>query len=192
MSEFSELKKGILKCRFCRRHFGFEPHPVFQGKASAKIMQISQAPSQNVHWSGLVFDDASGRRLRDWYQVSEKVFYDPSCFYITALAHCFPGRNKNGNDNQPPAICAEKWLRRELDLSHNRIYLVIGRKASSFLFPDRDYEELIFRDQVLRGKPAFILPHPSPLNNVWLKSHPDFLKKRMVKIRRVIRQTLKN
>ena len=46
---FEELKQEILKCRQCEEKFGFEPHPILMGNVNSKIMQISQAPSQNVH-----------------------------------------------------------------------------------------------------------------------------------------------
>ena len=79
--------------------FGFEPHPIFWGKQNSKIVQISQAPSSNVYKSLKPFTDMSGRTLKyDWYQISDDEFYNIDNFYIGALAHCYPGKDKNGNE----------------------------------------------------------------------------------------------
>jgi len=190
MESFLELKNEILKCRYCKRRFGFEPNPIFWGNEFAKIVHISQAPSKNVHKTNKPFNDFSGKRLRDWYQVSEEIFYNPDLFYITAIAHCFPGKHKNGGDIKPPVECAKKWLLKELSLVGNKIYLIVGKEAANFLFPDKDYSQLIFEDQLLNNKPAFILPHPSPVNSKWFKDNPNFLTKRLFQIREIIHKVL--
>jgi len=190
MKSFLELKNEILKCRYCKYKFGFEPNPIFWGNESAKIVHISQAPSKNVHKTSKSFNDLSGQKLREWYQVSEGIFYNPDLFYITAISHCFPGKNKNGGDIKPPVECAQRWLLKELSLVKNKIYLIIGKEAANFLFPNKNYSQLIFEDQLLNNKSAFILPHPSPLNIKWFKDNPDFLIKRLPKIRKVIHKIL--
>jgi len=190
MGSFLELKNEILKCRYCKYKFGFEPNPIFWGNESAKIVHISQAPSKNVHKTSKPFNDLSGQKLREWYQVSEEIFYNPDLFYITAISHCFPGKSKNGGDIKPPVECAQRWLLKELSLVKNEIYLIIGKEAANFLFPNKNYSQLIFEDQLLNNKPAFILPHPSPLNIKWFKDNPDFLIKRLPQIRKVIHKIL--
>lgn len=65
MKDFGELKQKIQECRYCQRQFGYEPHPVVWGKPNAKIMQISQAPSLNVHNTLKPFNDLSGKKLRE-------------------------------------------------------------------------------------------------------------------------------
>ena len=75
MKDFGELKQKIQECRYCQRQFGYEPHPVVWGKPHAKIMQISQAPSLNVHNTLKPFNDLSGKKLREeWYDMMMKHF----------------------------------------------------------------------------------------------------------------------
>ncbi len=189
--DFDELREEILACRLCEARFGFEPRPVFQGSAHSKIMQISQAPSQNVHRTGRPFDDASGRKLRGaWYGITPETFYNPDYFYIVSLAHCFPGKAPGGGDKLPPAVCAKTWLARELAVLDNRLYLIVGSVAARYFFPGEAFDSLVFGDRTLRGKPAFILPHPSPLNMNWLRDHPAFEQERLPRIREAIRQAL--
>lgn len=187
---FLQLKQGILNCRYCKDRFGFEPNPIFWGNEKAKIVHISQAPSKNVHNTSKPFNDLSGKRLRQWYQVSEEQFYNPDLFYITAIAHCFPGKAKNGGDIRPPIECAQMWLLKELELVKNEIYLIVGREAAGFLFPEKDYSELIFNNRSLNDKPSFVLPHPSPANARWFKNNPEFLDERLLEIRKVINGVL--
>jgi len=183
---FYNLKKEILSCRDCKKLFGFDPNPNFFGAKNSKIIQISQAPSKNVHLTSKAFNDQSGKRLREWYQISDDIFYNTKNLYITGIAHCFPGKDKNGGDIKPPVYCANKWLKKEFSMVNNKIFIVIGREAAKYLFPKKDFNELIFNDQLINGKPAYVLPHPSPLNMKWFKDNPSFLKKRLLYIRKKI------
>ena len=109
-ASFTELKRKIESCRFCEQKFGFVPHPVFWGNENAKIVQISQAPSSAVHDSMKTFTDMSGKTLKyEWYNISDEIFYNKDNFYIGAMAHCYPGKNKNGNDKVPPKCCFTKF-----------------------------------------------------------------------------------
>jgi uracil-DNA glycosylase family 4 len=181
---FNELRSELLKCRECQDIFGFEPRPVVMGNACAKIMQVSQAPSIHVHNTGISFNDISGRRLRrDWYEISDETFYDPDIFYITSVGHCYPGKSKHQGDNPPPKICAQKWLKREVEAVNNEMFILVGKAAADFFFPKNDFTELVFSDHEIRGKKAYVIPHPSPLNVKWFKDYPEFEKKRVLDIR---------
>lgn len=189
--KFEQLKEKIKKCDYCKEKFGFEPHPIFWGKQNSKIVQISQAPSKNVHQNLKPFTDMSGKILKyEWYQITDDDFYNTDNFFIGALAHCYPGKDKNGNDKQPPKCCWTRWIEEELQILDNEIYIVIGAKAAKVFFPNEIYEELIFKDNVWNGKKTIVLPHPSPLNKKWIKDHPQFLQKRIYEIRNTIEDTL--
>ncbi len=189
--ELEQLHKQILACRLCRDKFGFEPRPFVWGKANAKIMQISQAPSLRVHRSGKPFDDVSGQRLRQWYGIDEAQFYDQSQFYITSIAHCYPGKTRRGTDRHPPVSCARLWLEREIRLVHNEIFIIIGSVAARYFYQDRDFTSLVFDNHLmLRNKPAMVLPHPSPANWHWLAAHKDFETQVLPGVRQIIHRTL--
>ncbi len=189
--EYERLRQEILCCRSCRDEFGFEPRPVFQGNIGSRIMQIGQAPSRNVHQTGRPFDDASGRKLREeWYQISDSEFYNPDNFYIVSVARCFPGKAPGGGDRRPPKRCAQKWLFREMELVDNALYILIGKYAADFFFPKKEFTSLVFGDQQLRGKPAFVLPHPSPLNVKWFLDHPEFDRRRVREIASAVHEIL--
>ena len=49
---------------------------------------------------------------------------------------------------------------------------------------------MIFKNNSINGKLAIVLPHPSPLNIKWFKDHPEFMKKRIFEIRKIINEVL--
>ena len=192
-NEFDSLISNIKKCQTCKEKFGFEPHPVCFGNVNAKIVQISQAPSATVYKTLKPFTDQSGKKLKyEWYNIDDVDFYNPNNFYITSLAHCYPGKDKNGNDRVPPKICYNTWLKKELELINNKLYIIIGAKAAKVFFPKELFNELVFKNNYINGKIAIVLPHPSPLNIKWFKDNPDFLEKRLLEIRKIIENTLKS
>jgi len=184
---FEEMKSNILQCRDCAEKFGFDPIPIVHGNENSKILQISQAPSSNVHLTQKPFNDSTGKKLKyQWYKITDDIFYDENNFYITALSHCFPGKNSSGGDRLPPKLCAKKWLKEEIELINNEIFIVIGSQATKFLFPNDDYNSLVFKDNYINEKLAIVLPHPSPLNIKWFKDHPKFEESRLPIIRKKI------
>lgn len=105
--EFDNLISQLKKCELCKEKFGFQPHPIILGNVNSKIVQISQAPSATVHETLKPFTDLSGKKLKyEWYMIDDDVFYNPDNFYIAALSHCYPGKDKNSNVKilPPPEI----------------------------------------------------------------------------------------
>ena len=189
--EFETLIKKIKKCEICKDKFGFDPHPIFLGNIHSKIIQISQAPSATVHETLKPFTDQSGRKLKyEWYKINDEDFYNPDNFYIAALSHCYPGKDKFGSDRMPPKICYDKWLKKELEYVDNKLYIIIGSKAAKVFFPNENFNELIFKNNYFNNKLAIVLPHPSPLNIKWFKDHPDFMNKIVLEIRKIIQKAL--
>lgn len=190
-TKLNVLQDKIRNCRLCQDKFGYEPHPIVFGHSHSKIMHISQAPSQTVYKTGKPFNDASGKRLREeWYHISDEVFYNPDNFYIVSIAHCYPGKNPKGGDRLPPIICAKQWLTQILPLVDNKIYLLVGSKAAGFFFPKHSFTDLVFSSNELNGKPAYVLPHPSPLNVKWFMEHPEFVEHQIHKVKKAIHETL--
>jgi uracil-DNA glycosylase family 4 len=190
--DFERLKEGILRCNDCETKFGFKPIPIIHGNKYSKIFQISQAPSKNVHLTKKPFNDSTGKKLKyKWYQISDDIFYSKDNFYISALSHCFPGKNSKGGDNLPPISCAKQWLKKEIEIVKNELFIIIGGKAANFLFPNEDYNKLIFKNNTLNDILTIVLPHPSPLNIRWYKEHPEFEKERLPEIRQIIWNVLK-
>lgn len=174
---FDQLLHDVRQCRLCAAHWPLEPRPVLQIDPRARILVASQAPGRKAHASGVPFSDPSGVRLRDWMGVTAAQFYDPALFAILPMGFCYPGTGASG-DLAPRPECAPRWREALLaQLPALRLTLVIGQYAMAYHLPAVGRNTTVTA-AVLRWRdswPAIVpLPHPSPRNNLWLRSNPWF------------------
>jgi uracil-DNA glycosylase len=103
-----DLLTGLLgqvrACTICS-DLPLGPRPLLQASANARILIAGQAPGSKTHEKDRPFDDASGKRLRQWLGVTEDQFYDPDIFAILPMGFCYPGTGKGG-DLPPRPECA--------------------------------------------------------------------------------------
>lgn len=181
------LLHDVRQCTLCKDHL--EPRPVVVAAAEARILIIGQAPGRKVHESGIPWNDASGQRLRQWLDVDEKTFYDPTRFAIVPMGFCYPGKGKQG-DLPPRPECAATWHQPILQhLPNIQLTLLIGQYAQRYYLND-SHKTLTARLQALHSQavlPSIVpLPHPSPRNQLWLKRHPWFEQELIPRIRTLL------
>jgi uracil-DNA glycosylase family 4 len=163
-------------------------------KGNSKIALISQAPGLKAHNSGIPFDDPSGRRLRDWLGVNEKIFYAPSNFAILPMAFCYPGKGESG-DLPPLKECRKIWdASLAKILKEPKLYLLIGKYAQDHILKNESKtltENVKNWQQHLKNN-YLPVPHPSPRNNIWLKKNPWFEKDVVPNLKKQVKSILKN
>lgn len=143
--------------------------------SAARLLIIGQAPGTKVHATGVPWNDASGKRLRQWLGLDEATFYDIDKVAIMPMGFCYPGKGKSG-DLPPRPECAPLWhesLKRKLpDI---RCTLLIGQYAQNYYLPSH-YKTLTERVSHWRefAPEVFVLPHPSPRNQLWLRRNSWF------------------
>lgn len=172
------LLDDIAACTACAAHLPLGPRPVVRASdPRATILIVGQAPGTKVHASGVPWDDASGKRLREWLGVPPAQFYDESMFAIMPMGFCYPGRGKGG-DNPPRPECAPLWHDRvRATLPNIKLTLLIGTYAQAHYLGNRRKATLgetvrSWRDYIDMG--YLPLVHPSPRNQIWLKRNPWF------------------
>jgi uracil-DNA glycosylase len=170
------LIQEIRQCRICKAHLPLGPKPILEADKNSKIILLSQAPGRVAHQSGIPWDDAGGKRLREWLNVSEEQFYNTKNFGIMPMGFCYPGKGKSG-DLPPRPECAPQWhdlLWKEFE--QVEMVLLIGMYSQKAYLKKQakrtltetvaTYEEYLPR--------YFPLPHPSPRNRFWLSKNPWF------------------
>ena len=171
-----ELLIEIRACRLCEAHLPHGPRPVLSAGGDARLLIVGQAPGTKVHASGVPWDDASGRRLREWLGIDADAFYDASRVAIVPMGFCYPGKAGSG-DAPPRPECRATWHPRLLPLLPKvELTLLIGQYAQAHFLGARRKGSLTetmrhWRDYLPAHLP---LPHPSPRNVAWFKANPWF------------------
>ena len=171
---FIKLIEDVRACTLCAAHLPLGPRPVLQADPRAKILVVGQAPGTAVHETGVPFNDPSGDRLRAWMGVDNATFYDASKVALVPMGFCYPGRGRGG-DLPPRPECAPTW--RDAILGHLQdveLTIVVGRYAIDWHLKPKKGTTLgaVVADWRAYWPQLMPLPHPSPRNTQWLKTHP--------------------
>ncbi|MFD2246405.1 uracil-DNA glycosylase family protein [Pontibacter ruber] len=176
MEPLESLLQQVRACRLCEEHLPLGPRPVLRAATSARLLIVGQAPGTKVHASGKPWDDQSGKRLRQWLNMSEELFYDETQVAIIPMGFCYPGKGKSG-DLPPRPECAQHWHQQLLALLPNiELTLLVGKYAQDHFLGSAAKGTLTetvaaWPDYLPRYMP---LPHPSPRNQFWLRRNPWF------------------
>ena len=170
------LLNKILQCEVCKKFLPIEPRPVVQLNPFSKIIIIGQAPGRRVHETGIPWNDASGKKLREWMNVDEEMFYDSAVFSIMPMSFCYPGKGISG-DLPPRLECAPLWHPQFLEsIKTKPLIILIGQYAQRYYLKNKFNGSLT---ETVKNYTAFLpeyfpLPHPSPRNQNWVKINPWF------------------
>lgn len=171
-----KLLEEIKACNICQDHLALGPRPVMAADPKSKIVIIGQAPGAIVHQSGVPWDDKSGDNLRSWLNIDKKQFYDPKQVALIPMGFCYPGKGKSG-DLPPRPECAPQWHNQLLSqMNHVQVTLLIGQYAQWHYLRERVKSTLTATVQNFEDylPDYFVLPHPSPRNNIWRAKNPWF------------------
>lgn len=187
-----DLLHNISQCTICEKHLALGPRPAVSAHKDSKIVIIGQAPGTKVHASGIPWDDASGKQLRNWLNVSIDDFYDETKFAIVPMGFCYPGKGKTG-DLPPRPECAPEWHEALLKKMPNvELVILIGMYAQKYYLKKGAKKTLT--EKVANYKDYlpnyFVLPHPSPRNRFWLTKNPWFEDEVLPKLKKKISDIL--
>lgn len=168
--------ENIKQCTICEAHLPLGPRPVVSAHPNSKVVIVGQAPGTKVHESGIPWDDASGKQLRKWLDVTPEVFYNPENFAIIPMGFCYPGKGNSG-DLPPRPECAPQWHHALFDgMNQVELVLLVGMYAQNYYLGKAAKKTLTetvknYNDYLPQYLP---LPHPSPRNRFWLAKNPWF------------------
>ncbi|MEM9549223.1 MAG: uracil-DNA glycosylase family protein [Bacteroidota bacterium] len=187
------LLDEIRQCKACVPHLELGPRPIVSADIESKIVIIGQAPGAIVHNSGIPWNDLSGKNLRDWMGIDEKTFYDPKKIAIVPMGFCYPGKGRSG-DLPPRKECAPLWHESLLSrMKKVQLILLIGKYAQHHYLDQKTKKNLTetvksYKDYLPN---YFVLPHPSPRNNIWQAKNPWFKSEVLPELRQRVKELLK-
>jgi len=167
-AQFTDLQGRMRACRLCLEagHYVVPP-AVSQGRVSAQIMTIGQAPGITEVEAKRPFNAGSGTRLFEWLgQAGIDEDWFRTTQYMTAVTKCYPGRAKGGSGDRVPsraeqALC-RPFLDEEIALVDPRLVIPIGGLAIKLFFPrSKKLTEIIGTEIAWQGRWVVPLPHPS-------------------------------
>ena len=167
-----EIRKDPENASFTKR--GIDP--LFFAGPECRIMIVGQAPGRVAEESGIVWNDRSGDRLREWMGIDRDTFYNSGKLAIVPMDFYFPGTGKSG-DLPPRKDFADKWHPRLLELMPDlKLTILVGSYATTRYLQLKSSASLtqVVKDYRDYLPEFFPLVHPSPRNQIWMKKNPWF------------------
>ncbi|UZN52124.1 uracil-DNA glycosylase family protein [Cupriavidus cauae] len=194
ITNLDTLLSEVRACRACEPDLPLGARPVLQASPQSRILIVGQAPGTKVHQTGIPWNDASGKRLREWLGVDAETFYDPTRFAIVPMGLCYPGRAASG-DKPPRPECAPMWMDRILaGLEHIELTLLVGLHAQRYFLGAANKPSLT--ETVMAWAeygPRYVpLPHPSPRNVAWFQRNAWFGEEVVPMLKTRVAEVLEN
>ena len=187
-----KLLQQVRDCKVCENYLDLGINPVISASVKSRIVIIGQAPGRKVHDTGIPWNDKSGDNLRNWLGVDKTIFYDPEKIALIPMGFCYPGKGRSG-DLPPRTECAPLWHQQLLSkMPDVQLTLLIGQYAQRYYLGDAAKESLTesvknFRDYLPQ---YFLLPHPSPRNNIWQAKNKWFAIKLLPELKKRVSNIL--
>ena len=169
---YDQIAADPMNANFANRGWS----PVYSASSSSRIVLVGQAPGRIAQQTLKPWNDASGRLLRQWLNVTDEQFYNPDLFALMPIDFYYPGRGVHG-DLPPRLDFARKWHPRLLAQMLNvRLTILVGSYAQKYYLDRRAKQNLTATVADFNAflPDYFPLVHPSPLNIGWRKRNPWF------------------
>ena len=189
-SQSQVLLSKIKECNTCVGKLPYSPRPIIQYSPNCRVLVIGQAPGVKAHDSAKPWNDASGQRLRDWLGMNKTTFYDDKSVALIPMGFCYPGKGTSG-DLPPRPECAPQWHGQLISKLPTHATFLIGQYAQSYYLKDKCSLTERVKNWRKYQPEYFVLPHPSPRNNIWLKRNAWFENDVIPLIRERVRTLLK-
>jgi uracil-DNA glycosylase len=145
-----------------------------------------------VNRTGIPWDDKSGDNLRQWLGVDKNTFYNQQKIALIPMGFCYPGTGKSG-DLPPRKECAPHWHPQLLNqMRAVRLTILIGQYAQAYYLLKRKGGTLTETVKSFKSflPDYFVLPHPSPRNNIWLSKNPWFAEQIIPRLQSYVAELL--
>lgn len=154
LDELAAQIRRCTKCPLCQSRTNAVPG---DGKPTAKVMLIGEAPGKDEDQTGHPFVGAAGHYLD---QVLAEVGIDRSDLFITNIAKCRPPRNR------PPQkleidTCTANYLFEQIELVNPRLIMLLGLIAAKKMLGIKRLNEARGRVIERDGRRFLVGYHPA-------------------------------
>jgi DNA polymerase len=152
-----ELAAQIRVCTRCPLHESRTQAVPGDGKYTAKVMIVGEAPGKEEDESGKPFVGAAGRYLDN---VLEGTGLDRADFFITNTCKCRPPKNRTPRSIEV-GTCTSNYLFEQLALVNPRLVMLLGGVAAKAVLGVKSIGEV--RGQVIErdGRRYIVGYHPA-------------------------------
>lgn len=186
------LLSEIKACRVCVPHLQLGPNPVVTASSKSSIVIIGQASGLRVHESSIPWDDKSGDNLRSWMDIDKDTFYYDQKIALIPMGFCYPGKGRSG-DLPPRKECAPLWHDALLSkMKSVKLTILVGQYAQGYYLKEKAERTLTETVRNFRNYQPdfFVLPHPSPRNNIWQAKNKWFAKEVLPELKKAVAEIL--
>jgi len=184
-----DLNEEIRKCNRCRLSKTRTNALCGEGRLSAKLMLIAQAPGESEDKEGRMFIGPSGKILDELFR---KAGVNRKEVYMTNLIKCMLPKYRKPRKDEIEAC--SRYLDKEIELINPKVLVPLGYYATRYVFqkhsiqlPSKPEFYKVYGRIFLAGdKKVFPLRHPATL------LYNDAVKAKMVKNYRKIKVLLKD
>jgi uracil-DNA glycosylase family 4 len=168
-----ELTARIRVCTRCLLHASRTHAVPGDGKPSAKVMIVGEAPGRDEDASGHPFIGAAGRFLN---QVLEGTGIDRDDLFITNTVKCRPPKNRTPRKSEVD-VCTANYLFEQIDLIDPELIMLLGSVAVRTLLGVKSVNEARGRVIEHDGRKYVVGYHPAARfyrEDLAEKVHEDF------------------
>jgi uracil-DNA glycosylase family 4 len=181
-ARLDELARQICVCTRCPLHESRTHAVPGDGKPSAKVMIIGEAPGRDEDKSGHPFVGASGQFLN---HVLEGSGLDRNDFFITNTVKCRPPANRTPRKNEVDT-CTSNYLFEQIELIDPRLIVLLGGVAAKKVLGVKTVNEVRGRILEREGRKYLVTYHPA------VRFHREDLAEKVKEDFATLREELKN
>jgi DNA polymerase len=152
-----ELAEEIRVCTKCPLHKSRTHAVPGEGKPTAKVMIIGEAPGREEDKTGRPFVGAAGRFLNE---VFEGTGFEREDFFITNTVKCRPPNNRTPKKNEVDT-CTSNYLFEQIELINPKLIMLLGVVAAKKLLGVKTVGEARGRVIERDGRKYLVGYHPA-------------------------------
>jgi uracil-DNA glycosylase len=182
--KLGELASRIRVCRKCPLYQSRTLAVPGEGKPTAKVIVIGEAPGREEDESGRPFVGSAGRFLD---QVLRETKLDRADLFITNIVKCRPPQNRRPKTIEVET-CVTNYLHKQIELLNPKLIVLLGSVATKALIGAKTLEEA--RGRVIEHSGRLYLAGYHPAAKFYREDLGEKVKEDFAFLKRTLKKLL--